>query len=270
MALIFVFGGNARLLAQTGGFGVIRGRVYNSATNEYVRNAEVRIEATGQTAYSGEGGYYNLANVPAGEVTLAVTYTGTQSSREVLNVTAGGTTVHDVELQGVVYQKPQDSTGKVVKLDTFVVSSERYGQAKAIMEQRVALNAKNVVASDNYGDLTMGDVGEFLKSMPGISLDYVEVDTSAVRIGGLDPKYSIFTTDGVRMPTGTSNNNAGRQNSFEQMSITGIETIRDGRSPFNSVVSGRRMPPSPANIFPTTGSTAGFFPAARLAIATYS
>src|SRR5437588_595563 len=86
-------------------------------------------------------------------------------------------------------------------------------------------NAKNVVASDNYGDLTMGDVGEFMKSMPGLSLDYVEVDTSAVRIGGLDPKYSLFTTDGARMPTGTSNNNTGRQNSFEQMSITGIESI---------------------------------------------
>ena len=49
--------------------------------------------------------------------------------------------------------------------------------------RRGAYIAKNVVASDNYGDLTMGDVGEFMKSMPGLSLDYVEVDTSSVRIG---------------------------------------------------------------------------------------
>src|SRR6185503_965167 len=113
----------------------------------------------------------------------------------------------------------------VVTLGAFVVASEREGQAKAIMERNAAPNAKNVVASDNYGDLTMGDVGEFMKSMPGLSLDYVEVDTNAVRIGGLEPKYSLFTTDGARMPTGTSNNNTGRQNSFEQMSITGIESI---------------------------------------------
>ncbi|RYF99464.1 MAG: TonB-dependent receptor, partial [Caulobacteraceae bacterium] len=83
----------------------------------------------------------------------------------------------------------------------------------------------NVVAADNYGALTMGDVGEFMKSMPGLSLDYTEVDATAVRIGGLDPKYSTFTTDGARMATATSNNNSGRQNSFEQMSITGIESI---------------------------------------------
>jgi iron complex outermembrane receptor protein len=71
----------------------------------------------------------------------------------------------------------------------------------------------------------MGDVGEFMKNMPGISLDYTEVDATAVRIGGLDPKYSTFTTDGARMATATSNNNNGRQNSFEQMSITGIDSI---------------------------------------------
>jgi hypothetical protein len=61
--------------------------------------------------------------------------------------------------------------------------------------------------------------------MPGISLDYTEVDATAVRIGGLDPKYSTFTTDGARMATATSNNNNGRQNSFEQMSITGVDSI---------------------------------------------
>jgi outer membrane cobalamin receptor len=93
------------------------------------------------------------------------------------------------------------------------------------MKRRSALNAVTAVDADNFGALTMGDVGEFLKNMPGISLDYVEVDTNAVRIGGLDPKYSIFTTDGARMATATSNNNAGRQNSFEQMSITGISRI---------------------------------------------
>ncbi|MNK93638.1 TonB dependent receptor [compost metagenome] len=46
-----------------------------------------------------------------------------------------------------------------------------------------------------------------------------------MRIGGLPPKYSTFTMDGARMATATSNNNSGRQNSFEQMSITGIEMI---------------------------------------------
>jgi iron complex outermembrane receptor protein len=105
------------------------------------------------------------------------------------------------------------------------IVAKREGQASAIMERRASTNAKTVVAADNFGALTMGDVGEFMKNMPGLSLDYTEVDATAVRIGGLDPKYSTFTTDGARMATATSNNNNGRQNSFEQMSITGIDSI---------------------------------------------
>jgi len=35
----------------------------------------------------------------------------------------------------------------VVTLGAFVVASEREGQAKAIMERRASINAKNVVAS---------------------------------------------------------------------------------------------------------------------------
>ena len=224
--------------AQTAPAGVVVGRVFNAVTREYVRNAEVRVEGTNLVAYSEDAGYYRLVGVPAGDVTVSVAYTGSQPAAERVTVAAGQTATRDFALQSLGVGAA--SGGEVVKLGEFVVSGEREGQAKAIMERLAATNAKNVVASDNYGELTMGDVGEFMKSMPGISLDYVEVDTSAVRIGGLDPKYSNFTTDGARMATATSNNNTGRQNSFEQMSITGIEAIE-----FNNTLTARMDADSP-------------------------
>ncbi|PTX91555.1 TonB-dependent receptor [Opitutus sp. ER46] len=214
--------------------GVVIGRVYHTGTKEYVRNAEVRVEGTNVSAFTEDAGFYRLAGVPAGEVRVTVTYTGAQSVTDKVVVTAGATATRDFELQAMA------ASENVITLETVSVVAEREGQSKAIMERRAAPNAKNVVASDNYGDLTMGDVGEFMKSMPGLSLDYVEVDTSAVRVGGLDPKYSNFTTDGARMPTGTSNNNAGRQNSFEQMSITGIESIE-----FNNTLTANMDADSP-------------------------
>jgi hypothetical protein len=197
--------------------------VLNSATKEYVRNAEVQVVGTNLVAYSEEGGFYRLTGVPAGQAQVNVSYTGSEPATATVPVAGGQTTTRDFELQSA---SMAGAGGEVVQLDAFVVATEREGQAKAIMERRASLNAKNVVAADNYGELTMGDVGEFMKSMPGLYLDYVEVDTSAVRIGGLDPKYSNFTTDGARMATATSNNNAGRQNSFEQMSITGLPALR--------------------------------------------
>ena len=221
--------------------GTIAGRVSSAASREFVRNAEVRVEGTNLVALTEDGGFYRLSGVPAGQATVVVHYTGTQAATATVTVAAGRTATRDFELQpSALSGAPAGAAGEVVSLSAFVVATEREGQAKAIMERRAATNAVNVVASDNYGELTMGDVGEFMKSMPGISLDYVEVDTSAVRIGGLDPKYSNFTTDGARMATATSNNNAGRQNSFEQMSITGIEAIE-----FNNTLTARMDADSP-------------------------
>lgn len=224
VALALVAMMSQALPAQTSATGGVRGRVFNTATREYIRNAEIRVEGMSQVVYSQDGGDFILTGVPAGEATLTADYAGLQQVKAVVTVVAGQVAAYDFNLQEISY-----ATGKsgenVLQLEKLQVAGARSGQAKALMERRAATNAKNVVASDNYGELTMGDVGEFMKSMPGISLDYTEVDATQVRIGGLDPKYSTFTTDGARMATSTSNNNAGRQNSFEQMSITGIESI---------------------------------------------
>jgi len=197
--------------------GGLRGRVLNTATGSYVRNAEIRVEGMSIVAYSDDGGEFRLTGVPAGDVTIVVRYTGLEEARASATVIAGQVTTRDIELQA---QSFAGSSGNQI-----IVAAQRQGQASAIMERRAAMNAKTVVEADDYGALTMGDVGEFMKNMPGISLVYTEVDATAVRIGGLDPKYSTFTTDGARMATATSNNNSGRQNSFEQMSITGIDSI---------------------------------------------
>jgi TonB-dependent receptor len=199
------------------GTGSLRGRVLNTATGGYVRNAEIRVEGTSVVAYSGDGGEFRLTGIPAGPVTIVVRYTGLEEARATADIVSGQVTTRDVELQA---QSFAGSSGNEI-----VVAAQREGQASAIMERRAAMNAKTIVGADDYGALTMGDVGEFMKNMPGISLVYTEVDATAVRIGGLDPKYSTFTTDGARMATATSNNNSGRQNSFEQMSITGIDSI---------------------------------------------
>lgn len=198
------------------GSGSVRGRVLNTATGEYVRNAEIRVEGAPIVAYSEDDGDFRLTGVPAGDATIKVKYAGLQEATLVVSVAANQTAALDVSLS------PLSGLDQV---EAVTITAKREGQAAAIMERRASTNAKTVVAADNFGALTMGDVGEFMKNMPGLSLDYTEVDATAVRIGGLDPKYSTFTTDGARMATATSNNNSGRQNSFEQMSITGVDSI---------------------------------------------
>lgn len=207
--------------------GTIQGTVFNPSTKQYIRNAEVRIEGTNIIAYTEDGGFYRLPNVPAGSRPVIVSYTGYETVTASVSVSAGATAVQNFELMAAeVRQASAKGEETPIMLQAFVVASEREGNAKAIMDQRAAVNAKSIVATDTYGELTMGDVGEFMRFLPGVALDYLEVDTNSVRIGGLDAKYSTFTQDGNRIAAGNASFGADtRGNTFEQMSITGIESI---------------------------------------------
>src|SRR6185369_16222068 len=109
----------------------------------------------------------------------------------------------------------------------FVVETEREGQAKAISEQRNSMNVKQVMSADNFGDMSEQNIGEFLKYMPGISIDYVETDTRAASMGGMDPKYGYVTLDGNAQASGASGNAGAtsRQFEFESVSMNNIESI---------------------------------------------
>ena len=77
------------LHAQASGVGTIQGRVYNPASQEYVRNAEVRLEGTNQVTYTENDGSFQFREVPAGPASIAVTFTGYNPVKESFTVTPG-------------------------------------------------------------------------------------------------------------------------------------------------------------------------------------
>lgn len=205
--------------------GIISGRIFNPATGEYIRNADVRIEGTQQVAQSEDGGYYHLYNAPTGTLKLVVTYPGHETVAAAVSVTPGATITRDFEIAPIGSRR---TAQEIVQLGAFVVSSEREGQAKAVAEQKQAMNVKTVVAADNFGDIAEGNVGEFLKFMPGVTLDYVETDTRAARMGGMQPRYGYVTIDGNTMANTVAGASFGadtRQFEFEAFSINNIEFI---------------------------------------------
>ena len=135
---------------------VIEGRVFNPLTGEYLSNAEVRVQGTENSVLTQNDGRYRLVNVPTGSaVTLVVTYTGYHPATHSLTVPSGVSS-HDFDLTPSLAGRRDAG---VVALDKFTVSGSREGSAKAIMEQRNALTVKNVVATDTFGALLQGNVG---------------------------------------------------------------------------------------------------------------
>jgi TonB-dependent receptor len=223
--LLTFFAGVVR--AQNSATGTITGRVLNQGTGEYLRNAVVTIVGTALSTTAGDGGNYRLLDVPAGLQTLRFTYAGLETKDQMVNVTAGSPANVDVSLGS--------DDKAIVKLDSFVVQTEREGNAKAIMEQKNSIESKRVLATDTFGSISEGNVGEFLKYLPGVMIDYTEADARSVSIGGLDPKYTAITLDGSPIASSglaaAGGTGANRAFEFEQISINSIETVELSRTP---------------------------------------
>ena len=205
--------------------GIITGRILNQGTGQYLRNATVTVAGTNVSTQAEAGGVYTLTGVPAGPARVVVSYAGLDPSEATVTVSPGQTVTQDFSMGST-------GDGSIVKMGEFRVATEREGNFQAIQEQKSALEIKQVVASDAFGDVSEGNVGEFMKLMPGVMMDYVDADVRTVSIGGLDPKYSTILMDGAPIASaGSSSIGTGRAFEFEQLSISSIETVELSKTP---------------------------------------
>jgi iron complex outermembrane receptor protein len=218
---------------QAAGTGSIQGRVFNPVSRDYVRNAEVRLDGTNRIEYTENDGSFRFTNVPPGPATIVITYTGYNPVRESFTVSAGQAAVREINLTSTAAAPAPAGRDGVVQLQAFTVSTEREGNAKAIMDQRRNLDITTSVSSEIFGDVTDGNVGEFLKYLPGVDLDYVESEARGPRLGGMDSQYVGVSFDGIRTASADANRGGGensRATSFEGFAITSIESIEISRT----------------------------------------
>ncbi len=203
--------------------GTIQGRVLNAGTQRYLNNARVQVAGTNTQVFTNAYGEYNLFNVPAGEATLNVFYTGLEPQTVKVEVPAGGTVTQDINI---------GAADEAVVMDAVRVSSGRETNIAqiAINEQRFAPNIKTVIESDAFGDVAEGNVGEFLKFLPGVTVDYVAADVRTVSVRGFGAAFSSVYVDGFRMASAASGGSI-RAFEFEQVSINNAARIEVTKVP---------------------------------------
>lgn len=204
---------------QTTAPGAVRGTVANAATRSHLQGATVHVAGTPLVAFTEADGSFFLATVPSGTQQIVATYTGLDPQTVTLTVAAGVVQTADFNLTSGIY-----------RMDDFVVATEREGEAFAVNEQRRAFNIKNVVSSDAFGNTTEANVGDFLKNLPGVSIEYQAGDPRAFSLRGVDSTLTSVTMDGNRYANAASSTD-NRRLELEQLSIQNIETIEVTKAP---------------------------------------
>ena len=213
------------------GFGSVEGRVFNPGTGEYLENARITIEGTPLEMLTNSLGQYSFPKVPAGTAKVTAFYTGLAVETASVNVRPGQTAQHDFNLTGFD-QKP-DTSGNIVKLSQYVVSSSREmdGAAIAINEKRFAADIRNVIAADEFGPMADGNVGEILKTVPGVAIDYVGGAAMSISLDGVPPGYVPVTMNGFPLASTTATAPTARDVELVNVATNNLSRIEVLHSP---------------------------------------
>ncbi len=228
--LAFALGGALTVAhAQTPATGTVQGRVLNATNGSYLDKAVVTVEGTTLRTLTNDFGEYQLREVPPGAVKIKATFTGQEAQLASVEVKAGQTAIHDFQLgSSASAATAPDGT---VMLNPFVVETERYKNATdiAINEERHSVNIKNVVAADQFGDIPSGNVGEFIKYLPGVELDYggtyiAPTDAFGISVRGFGAEDTAIYVDGVPIAS-ASQASLTTQVGLDMMSINNASRV---------------------------------------------
>ena len=222
---------SAQAAEAAGANGAIEGRVQNVASGRYLPNARVSVPNTDVLVFTDETGRYRIARVPAGNQVLEVFYTGLDVEKIPVRVTAGQTLTQDVGLTNAALYGAKDAT---VRLNPFVVASAKETDMAtiAINEQRFAPNIKNVVSTDTHGEVLSGNIGEFLKYIPGVDAGGGAYEPGGILIRGFPEHLTEVTSDGAPLASsGSANAPSDRTFSLSTVSINNVSRVEVTKMP---------------------------------------
>ena len=212
ITLAAMLAGVTPMLAQD--TGSITGLVLDAESGAYLEGADVSVEGTSLRTSSVRGGRFSLAGVPTGSQTLVINYPGLATKTQTVDVRAGETIDAPVRM---------GSEADVVVLEAMNIRGAREGMSQAIALQRASIQTKLVAANDQFGQISEGNVGEYLKFLPGVGIDYTANDARGISLRGLNTSWTVVTVDGTPMASASSGEDT-RRFEFEQIAMNNVET----------------------------------------------
>ncbi|MDO8545031.1 MAG: carboxypeptidase regulatory-like domain-containing protein [Opitutaceae bacterium] len=211
--------------------GTIEGRVSN-AEGEFLENVRLTVDGTSLETYTDSAGKYRFTNVPAGTVKMKAFFTGLILGTKDLTVSVGAIVVSDIVLSEIQTGLENADEKAVTKLSKFEVSASREmaGTAIAINEQRFAPNIKNVVSTEEFGNVAGGSMLEFLKFLPGITVAGREMSIDGVPAANVPVTIDNFSLASAG-PGGPGAAGTGRSVEIDMGAINNISRIEVSYTP---------------------------------------
>ncbi|MDR0938013.1 MAG: TonB-dependent receptor [Mediterranea sp.] len=168
--------------------GSARGRIIDEA-QQTLPGAAIYIEQLQIYAVSDARGYYTLTNLAPGIYRIRVSYVGYTPVETDLVIPAGSTLDKDIVLH------------EGIELQEVVIGGAFQGQRRAIASQQNSLGIKNVVSAVQVGKFPDANIGDALKRVAGINVQYDQGEARFGQVRGTAADMSSVSIDGNRIPS---------------------------------------------------------------------
>lgn len=168
--------------------GHVTGRVMDS-NKQVLPGTSIYIEDLHTGVVSDINGFYMLPNLDPGIYKLKISYVGYEPKVITLTVPEDRTKVMDfiledgVELQGVE------------------VVGALHGQRKALQMQKEMMGITNVVSADQVGKFPDSNIGDALKRINGVNVQYDQGEARFGQVRGTSADLTSVTVNGNRIPS---------------------------------------------------------------------
>ena len=167
---------------------VITGRIVDNE-NLPLPGASVYIESIKKGTISDVNGYYRLTGLNKGEYQVSVSYIGFKPKTQEISVREGETAELNFEMEAGI------------DIEEVVVNGALQGQSKALNQQKNSMNITNIISSDQVTRFPDANIGDALKRIPGINVQYDSGEARFGNIRGTSPEYNSVTINGDRIPS---------------------------------------------------------------------
>ena len=168
--------------------GTIKGRILDTS-NQTLPGATIYIDSLHTGVVSDINGFYTLTNIAPGTYKVKVSYVGYSPVEMTITVPEGKTVESDVMLNDGV------------KLREVVVGGAFNGQRRALSSQKNAMGIVNVVSADQVGKFPDSNIGDALKRISGINVQYDQGEARFGQVRGPSADLSSVTINGNRIPS---------------------------------------------------------------------
>lgn len=184
-------------ILSSGQTGRISGMIVDSKTGETLPGATILVEGTTRGASADFDGKFSINNVPAGKVTLVVSYISYTSKK------IGGVTVIANDVTDVNVQLEPSSSQDLGEVEV-VVTLNKENNTALVLQQKNNASVSDGVSAETIRRTPDRNTSDVLKRVSGASIQ----DNKFAIVRGLNERYNAAYLNGAPLPSTESDRKA--------------------------------------------------------------